>query len=338
MPKSRAIRQVATRLGFALAVVVLAQEASAHSLSVTRGTAILKGGTLTIELERNEHGTAPLARLTIRDHEGARLTGRRDATQDLTLHYKIPSGSPYVSFQLAPPSFGSATHAAIVALAVRVDGKGRNAIRLANDGNVEIVHFATMPPGQDSADPHLGGNHCGTRREQWFAWRNQDRSVRSIVSVEEWGVHIELLIPTPVIETWLPITRASRDFIESIEQNRAIAKVNAFFADRFDVRVNESRFLRPTTEAKFLDFWVAEPASDRAPGRRCAWTSRLYVSLRFRSADRPNRVEIGWKLFNAVVLTANALMVTPDEDHELVPTSRQHRFSKYKPRWVWPRP
>jgi len=161
--------------------------------------------------------------------------------------------------------------------------------------------------------------------------RNGDRSVRSIVAVEDWGVEIELLIPTPVIETWIPIGRANRDFIEANERRRAISMAEAFIADRFDVRVNGSNRLATAVKAHFLDPASPQDAMDGELHRLSAWTTGLLLSLQFRSAQRPEHVEVHWKLFNAIVLTANALMVTPVGCHQV-------DFSTYNPRWSWDRP
>lgn len=338
MPSTRMFLQEMLRVAILVAATGVAQHASAHSLSVTRGTATIKRDMLTVQLEPNKHGESLLARLSIRDAQGDRLWDRRASTtragaaaKENILRYPLAPDTRFVSFQLVPPHGAGAAHGANVVLTVRVNGEDRDAIRLASSGNVEVVRIAPAAESQMPTGATGGTDPCESRRWEWLAWRSGDRSVRSIVAVEDWGVQIELLVPIPVIETWVPIGRANRDFIEPKEWKRAIAKMEAFVADRFDVRVNGSNPLAPTVRATFLDLADPQTATDREPDRLSAWTTGLRYSLQFRSAQRPDRVEVDWKLFNAIVLTANALMVTPGACNEF-------DFSTYSPHWTWHRP
>ncbi len=336
MPSNRLMLQAILRVAILIAVAGSAQLASAHSLSFTRGTVILEGDTLKVQFEPNKHGDFLLARLSIRNAQGVRLTGRRASTipsgakaKNIIVYYLLAPDTRYLSFQLDPPSTAGAAHVANVVLTVRVNGEDRNAIHLASSGNVEVVRIAPVAGSQMPTGDTEGTSPCASRRKGWFVSRSGDRSVRSIVAVEDWGVHIELLIPTPVIETWVPIARANRDFLEPNERKHAIAKVKAFVVDRFDVRVDGLSPLAPTVEATFLDLADPQTATDRESGRLSVWTTRLQFSLQFRSAQRPDRVEVDWKLFNAIVLTSNALTITPGACNEF-------DFSTYNPHWSWP--
>lgn len=328
------------RAMFCAAIVVaagFAPKATAHSLNVTRGTATIEGDTLSVQLESSDHADSVLARLSIRDAQGDRLTGRPmsmirplASANDSVFRYPLAPDTSHVSFQLVPTSTANTAHVANVVLAVRINGEDRRAIRLASSGNVEVVQITPAPGTAIPTGLTELAGPCESRRREWFVLRSGDRSVRSIVTVEEWGVRIELLIPTPVIETWVPIGRANRDFLEPIERERAIAKLEAFVVDRFAVRVNGSSPLSPKVSVRFLDFAGHEATTDPKTDRLSAWASRLHVSLRFRSAERPGSVDVAWKLFNAIVLTANVLTITPGDCNEF-------DFSTYDSRWFWHR-
>lgn len=104
MPSSRLVFQAMLHVAMVVAVIGIAQPAFAHTLSVTRGTAVVEGDVLTVHLEPNKHGESALTRLYIRDARGDGLAGippisnsANGGAKDHTLRYSLPPRATYVT-------------------------------------------------------------------------------------------------------------------------------------------------------------------------------------------------------------------------------------------------
>lgn len=379
MFRNRWILGAMRRLAIANAALLPASFAAAHSLHVNRGGVVIRGETLTLEVETTvgqlirDHGAKrsesasfsaddvaatatsrgrELARgIVVRNGAGETMVAQtaevsfptdlsqRLSADDLqsipvrcTFFYELSASDSHVSFQLAPDT---PTHdsAAGLALAVEVNETRRSAIRLTGGGNVEVVSISDVQTRTDDASGATQSEttDCGADA---FVLRDAHTSVRAIVGIEREWVHLDLFIPSRILESWSPISRADNDFIDANEQSNAARAFAAFARDRLHVTVGELARLGHVRTAEFLrpgETTAHVPARAGSHGLRrvSAWTSRLHVGLDFAVGEPDARFEIEWGLYNARVLTAHALVVAGGDCVEV-------DFSTYARRWTWP--
>ena len=370
-----AVAKVAARSMWVIALIGAAP-ALGHTLSITRGTAVVESDALTLELtvsaedllhaynlrpDKNgyfskegillgaaEHGALLLERIVVRDRRGEALPGRLDG-MELTptppgaidydhlrrtfarykLVYALSSPVHHLSFQQVLGNASRGSPAQIV-LAIRSTNRELRTVRLTSGGNVEIV---TLTPthghpvsAAESNDANRGAT-CGARP---FVLKNAYRTIRALVYTKDDGVRVELFIPTQILETWLPIPRAKRDFFEIEEQTRFLPESRRFMASRNRMYINGVQCEGRVTGAGFLDVGESERDERQPPRRLSAWTSRLHVTMAYDSSDLPDHVDLQWDLFNATVLTANILLLNGKDCVE-------HDLSTYEPRLTWQR-
>jgi len=296
-----------------------------------------------------EYGAALLERIVVRGERGETIAGRIDAPQvesttgaatitmeqlrhrhvDYVLSYPLPGKSGYVSLQqTASPQTHSAPSQ--IALAFRSNVLPQRTIHLTGGGNVEIVPLISPWPNESiGEDGALGalGEPCDRNR---FVLSEAQQTVRAVVHIEANGPRVELYLPAPILETWIALPRAHRDYFEPGERNRALNAVREFLVTRNRMYIN-GRLQQPRIDrAVLLDVGDYEPADVIQPGRSSSWTSRIYASIRYPSTETLGDVDLQWDLFNSVVLTAQILVVA-DSD------CRTHDISTYRPNLRWTR-
>jgi hypothetical protein len=245
------------------------------------------------------------------------------------LVYPLSNPVHHLSFQQVLGSASRALPAQIV-FPIRSADRELGMVRLTGGGNVEIVTFApTSEISAAAVDARNAdrGAVCGAKR---FVLKDAYRTVRALVYVKDDGVQVELFIPTQVLETWLPIPRASRDFFEVEEQLGFLSACRRFMDSRNRMHMNGVEREVRVTGVGFLDVGEVGLDERHPPRRLSAWTSRLHVSMVYDSGDLPNHVDLFWDLFNATVLTADVLLMAGDDCVE-------HDLSTYAPHLTWRR-
>lgn len=326
-----------------------------HQLSHSRPMRAEDDGTYSqqsVHAPAVEYGSDLLSAIRIRDPRGEVLSGRvascrlegagdtmidhkriREVSAYYVFSYELPKPVRYLSFQLDLRDTALVAPTQIV-LAVQSTDETARVLCLTSGGNIEVVSLAAnRDRGKIEIEMQAdwrSGDADGSCRPVPFVLSDALRSVRSLVYVENEGVRIELFIPVRVVETWLPIRRTRRDFIEVPEQSEAASQLEQFFASHNPMQINAVRAAPRITRLAFLDFGDAGLGEQRIPRRLSAWTSRLHVSMVYDSTERPRAIDLHWDLFNAAVLTANVLVVYDGGCLE-------RDLSTYEPHLTWHR-
>ena len=237
-----------------------------------------------------------------------------------------PTRSPprYLTFQ----QLLGGEHAAMpVRLALSVTAAGdatARFIQLTNRGNVETLEFAWSDRAVRKSIPaSVSGRQAGHPGHDRF------KSVRARMHIEGTVVHCDIYIPLVLLETWLPLRRASRDFIDAKEMTEAQARLRAFFAGRNPIRINSRRASPTTIRLSFLGpdaSSIDEPQAERLG----AWSARVGVRLTYDTDAPVDQVELAWDLFNNAVFNATVTTVFGDLRNEKVVTP-------YSPSVSWSR-
>ena len=251
----------------------------------------------------------------------------RNTLVTYTLEFPTPHSPEYLTFQ---QRFGG-PHPIMpvqLALAVRADGQPDRGITLTNGGNVETLRFArrgSQPAGApseaDEPAPRTGNPLPADRF----------KTIHARFRIEDDAVRCDIYVPLVLVETWLPVRRADRDFIEPAEMDAAREALEAFLSDRNQVRI-DGRRVRPAPAAPAFLGPEAASIADATPRRRLgAWSARVGVSLRYPTDTPPQRVDVLWGLFNGVVLNARATV-------ECGAVRQETSLTTYEPTLHWARP
>jgi hypothetical protein len=334
----------------------------AHVISIGRGTVVVYPNRLTVELKVTAEdfvhyyglGTSSKLPLTsevllqlaarhahqlqehliIRESEGHQLSGRLiSQTMDPALsenldgerlrslrvtylfEYALASTPRHLSFQQAPGEGAAALPSQLYLEARPVGSDDLQVIRLTNGGNVETLKFEW--PGDGGGRPSI------SRVDELQA-------VVACLDVHEVDVRVTLEIPLPMLETFLSIERADRDFLEVSEQMAAMPRLRAFFQGRNPIWINGQALNASDTKLEFLDIDSSGLDKSTHSTRLGAWMTRVTVIQSYKPNSRPDQIELHWNLFNAAVLEAEAIVVCNGR-------RSNHRISTYEPTLRWSR-
>lgn len=144
-------------------------------------------------------------------------------------------------------------------------------------------------------------------------------------------VRLEILMPLPVLETWLAVPRAAPDFLEIAEQTALQPALEQFFVARSDLRIDGVP-VKPRLER--LDFFGIDyrDFAVRPPAKRLSFaTSRLGAILSFPAKGAPRRVELRWTFFNEKAATARAVLFAYDKAERIA-------LAPAQPAYTWTNP
>ncbi|MFQ5501943.1 MAG: hypothetical protein ACE5EQ_06530 [Phycisphaerae bacterium] len=219
-----------------------------------------------------------------------------------------PTGTPprFLTFQ----QFFGGDHAPMPArLALSVMSANHSTarfIQLTNRGNVETLEFTWSERAVDKPIPasvsekqlERPGQSCGPDRF---------KTVCADLHIDGTVVRCDIYIPIVLLETWLPLQRTNRDFIDANEMIDSRDRLRSFFTGRNRIRINDRRAEPSAVELSFLApdaRTMDEPQMERLG----VWSARIGVRLLYETKVPVNHVELIWDLFNNFVFNATVTM------------------------------
>jgi hypothetical protein len=236
------------------------------------------------------------------------LDGLRPLQMRYTLHYDIPPGGEFVSLQhrVEPRD---AMFLSNIVLTVTAADLPPQTVQLTSGGNVEVVRLVPVsnPAGAHDREgpPAVGAVSDGAT----FVLTDAHRTVRTLLYVEDAGVRMDLFIPVGILETWQPIPRAHRDFLEAAEQERSRERIARFARAHNPLSINDIPAEARISAIDFLDVGEFGDEADPAPRRLSTLTSRVRIRIEYPSPTPLREFDLHWTLFNPAILTAHALIL-----------------------------
>lgn len=316
---------------------------------------------------RHQHRV--LDHFVIRDEAGERLSGRvagmtfaapvaeridilelKRLTARYTLVFATSRPPRFLTFQQRIEDEAAVGPSQLV-LSVRTPGQPNELlVLLTSRGNAETLEFdasrlAATPTGPTSSQrPHapVAGAPAPAHAAASNPLMGADRfkAIFAIVRPDAEGVRVDVSIPAPVLETFLPLPRRDGDFLGPDEAAAAVERLRAFLPSRLTLyaegrpvtgKVEGLAFLAPaegfgaaalpSTRGPAAGNDVAGVAHDRRLGY---WSARLAWSMRYPFASLPADVQLDWDLFSPQVLSATVWLAEGDRppvEHILMPGS-----------------
>lgn len=352
-------RYAIAALGVALWVV---QTAQGHVISIVRGAATVHRDRIEVELTINaedfvhycgmvavpgrplsvdaveraaaRHADHLLEHFIIRNADGERLSGKLISLRThesavevsresrphsshivYSLEYALIRPPPFLSFQQTIGA-GDAGLPSQLYLDVRAAADERGTtLRLTSGGNLETLRLQ-WPDADSGSRPMI----VGPLEELKF--------IGARMEIGDTSTRIEVDVPMPLLDMFLAIPRAERDFLDPEEQSAGRRAIEQFFRSRLALRI-DGQTAEPRDAAISFFGLNAGESTDRSL-RLSAWTTRVRATLSYSSSAPPRDAELRWTLFNAAVLEARAVVAC--ENRESV-----HRLSTYEPILHWRR-
>lgn len=294
------------------------------------------------------HGGMLLRDFMVRNRDGHLLTGRVERVESpeipekglmadelmsvkVAYHLLFPTPRPpdYLTFQQKIGTADGAFLPSILQMTVRQAGReALPDVVLTGEGNVETCEFdwgnsvVTGAPAAASETAPAPPKNMGI--ESYGA-------VYGFIYIEPAEVRVEVLLPLLTLESWLPVTRANKDFIEVDEQKAAAAPLREFFQKHNKVMIDGLEVAPVVQRLDFYGVDFKDFAARAEPTRLSAWTARVGVILSYSTKGLPRQVDVTWDLFNAQVLSARAAVFSGAE-------GKRTLFTTYKPVYTWRNP
>jgi len=153
----------------------------------------------------------------------------------------------------------------------------------------------------------------------------------TFVYIQNDQVRIEILMPLAALETWEAIPRSKQDVLEIEEQTAARPIIEQFFTQHNELKI-DGVIVKPTLDR--VDFYALDSrnlAMVPDPREQIAATTRVGAMLTYSTKGAPSHVELNWTLFNDKVVSARAVVFAYDK-------GSRASLSTDKPTFIWDSP
>ena len=279
-----------------------------------------------IEQSAEKHKAFLLRSIVIRDEDGNALTGRITnmtspslpvsglSVNDLTtikftynIEYPLAKAPRHLTFQLKVGEAMSVP--AVLTLSVAREGlPAEPNLQLSDEGNVETLAFDWPETAHAAASSGTDVKALQEQRQQKETGITSYAATYAFVYIQDDEVRVEILMPVVTLETWLPIPRADKDFLEVAEQTAAHNGIGEFFTSQNELKIDGVP-VKPTLGK--LDFYGVDAndfAMATAPRRLSAWTARVGAILTYSTKGAPRHVDLKWTLFNVRTFAARGFI------------------------------
>ncbi|MBA3312411.1 MAG: hypothetical protein H0T47_03835 [Planctomycetaceae bacterium] len=297
-----------------------------------------------------KHGALLLERLPVFDAAGRRLKGEvisvtgDEFPEDILPGELMGHSLIYrLEFPLSePPEFltfsqrlvdSSAGFPALVDFRIKQAGRDDEAVATLKPNQVRTIRFewegeTALPATSDAV------------RESWMKEQRDDalgatslNTIRSFLYIAKREVRHELLIPFPLVESFITVDRADPDFLTHDEQQVAKPKIGEFFVEQNPVTIDGTASRPSDVRVEF--FTLDDRNLAKAVPRRTvsAVNCRIGLILTYPLERPANEVKLVWDAFNREAWRVDAFCFVGDE--VLRP---EFSAAKRKDTFVWNRP
>ncbi len=156
-------------------------------------------------------------------------------------------------------------------------------------------------------------------------------AVYSFIYIERFEVRHEILVPLLTLETFLPIKRADKNFLEIAEQDAAKQAIGELFSHRNPVRIDGIQ-VKPTVSR--IDFYGLDfkDFAMMAPRKRLSvMNARLGIILSYSTKGSLGQLAMDWEMFNPNASILRSTILTDSKTEKFV-------FSRFRRQFRWSNP
>ncbi len=297
-----------------------------------------------------KHGRLLVERLPVFDAQGQRLTDGTVVSVEgnefpkdllpgelmehsLIYRLRIPLGSPpeYLTFSQRLVD-SSAGFPALVDFRVKQAGRDEEAVATLKPGQVRTAQFHWDGQSDQQDNDEL--------REAWIRSKRDDvlgvsalNTIRSFLYITPREVRHELLIPFPLVESFLTVDRAEPDFLTHEEQQATKPLISEFFAAKNPISIDGVAREPASTRVEFFTLDDRNLAKSVPRRTVSAVNCRVGVIISYPTSNPAESVQLVWDAFNRDAWRVDAFCFVGDE--VLRP---EFSAAKRKDTFTWSRP
>jgi len=328
-------------------------EVFAEDLYFYHGLTETAEGVVSSEVLRSaadQHGRLLLDRLSIYDARGQRLINGTVISVEgnafpndllpgelmehsLIYRLRIPLTSPpeFLTFSQRLVD-SSAGFPALVDFRVKQAGMDEEAVATLKPGQVRTVQFHWDESSSQQQSPD--------GREAWLRSQRDDvlgvsalNTIRSFLYITPREVRHELLIPFPLVESFVTVDRAEPDFVTHDEQQAAKPVISEFFATKNSISIDGT--IREPTSIRVEFFTLDDRNLAKAVPRRTvsAVNCRVGLIISYPTEKPAETVQLVWDAFNRDAWRVDAFCFIGDNvlRPEFSAAKRQDTFTWTRP-------
>jgi len=213
------------------------------------------------------------------------------------LEYELEEPPEFLTFMAR---FGGETAAlpSLMEVTVKQEGAGAPQAAKLEAGQPHTVRM-------DWDNPPLSPT---ASQQEWERWTTRTReetlgitsygSIYSFIYITDHEVRHEILIPLLTLETWFPIERKEKEFLEVEEQEAARLKIEEFFGQGNPVTLDGVEVKPVIDRVDFHGLDFTDFARLAAPRRVSAVNARVGVIISYPAQSPPREVIMTWDKFN----------------------------------------
>lgn len=245
------------------------------------------------------------------------------------LTYPVPAPQTLLTFQFKGEEPPARIPSQIVLLVRGPDQTEGSTLRLTSRGNAETVELCWNSNGAAVVGPASlnSGGACAADEERGPA---RFKDVFAEFDLGEQGVSARVLIPLPLLQTWIELQQRCEDYLEPDEQRKAVPALRDLLRHAIWAEIDGKPVSPASVDLMILhaDGRRTDPSNAAVPAGM--WTARLEACLHLSTVDDADRVILRWRLFNNAVLRASAAIRVDG-------LCREHDLTTYYPIYEWKR-
>jgi len=246
------------------------------------------------------------------------------------LQFKVSSPPEYLTFKSTLGGEDSFVPG-MMQLSVRQEGAAdAKSARLEGD-MAFTVRLDWDRPGVSSVTPESKQAESLAKQRQQTLGITSYGSVYSFVYITDYEVRHEILIPLLTLETWTPLDRRDKAFLEIDEQDAARASIEKFFAKGSTVEIDGIRVKPVMTQLSFYGVDFKDFAKQAARRRVSTVNARVGVVMSYSTKGSPDHVKITWDNFNWALCSLRSVIFAHED------TSKVELYTA-KPSFEWTNP
>jgi len=183
-------------------------------------------------------------------------------------------------------------------------GEGEASLRLTPDGAAQTIRGPSAAPPDDPS--------------RAWAWHRRFDRIHALIGRDEGGAYVDVIVPVPLVATWLAVPRAAPDALTREEAAPTLDAFAAVVRDRIDLRIAGRR--TPLTIDRVGLLAPNEPGftGEASADPLAYWSAAAAIRLRAHGSagDASNELELHWRLFNAAIKRAHVRSDTHHQDPE----------------------
>jgi hypothetical protein len=156
-------------------------------------------------------------------------------------------------------------------------------------------------------------------------------ATEAFVYIQNDEVRVEILMPLSLLETWQPVHRANKAFLEVAEQAAARTAMESWITAQNELKIDGIAVKPKLGRLDFFGIDFQNLTAIPAPKRLAVATAQVGVILNYSTKGPPRHVELKWTLLGDKAPTVRAVVFAYDKGSRVSFTAKKSTFAWERP-------